>query len=68
MIKDKALTMIKSYARNHVAFRKFAKSARDKAMGMRYMRGNRKERDGWSPDLFQYVLRLFLCRFSESDV
>ena len=44
MIKDKALTLIKSYARNHVAFRKFAKSARDKAMGMRYMRGNKKNR------------------------
>ncbi|MBQ3924601.1 MAG: CDP-glycerol glycerophosphotransferase family protein, partial [Firmicutes bacterium] len=42
MLKDKALTLIKSYARNHVGFRKFAKGVRDTVAGMRYERGNKK--------------------------
>lgn len=42
MLKDKALTLIKSYARNHVVFRKFAKGVRDTVAGMRYERGNKK--------------------------
>lgn len=42
MLKDKALTLIKSYARKHVGFRKFAKGVRDTVAGMRYERGNKR--------------------------